>query len=117
MPKAAKQFDLEESFVDILGEHKLRYQSRIFNLGDKLYLPDFVFDRLIVEIDQYVTDSKLSLIKEFRKLYLGHKIALLGSSNKRCLAIMQEFDEVYDVNNMDLLLFEIRKHLKIPEVK
>ena len=106
MPRKAR---LEDRFVEALEKGGVSYDSKIFYVGNKLYLPDFVFGGLIVEISEELTPKRLELIKKFRKADDEHKIYLLTEDTKHAVEFAEFFDEVFDYASMNVLMSQIKK--------
>ena len=109
--KKEEKNSLEDKFVVACKKANLEYISRLFAAGDGLFLPDFVFKNMIVDIEECISVKKLENIKRFRKHYPEFKLYLLTNDQSHCLEAAKEFDEVFDLTSIDLLLKEIRKGL------
>ena len=102
---------LEDRFIGALKKRSLKPSPKLFNLGNKLYLPDFVFNQLIVEVEDCIQSNRIGIIKEFKKCFPHYTLVLLTNGTKECLDVAKVFDSVVDFNSIDLLLSEICKHL------
>lgn len=119
MPKGKKKkvwdekgtSSLEDKFIEVLNKNHISFGGKLFNMGNKLYLPDFVFDRFIVEVEDCVCNNRMETIREFKKNFGGYKIVLLTADESNILNAAKEFDEVFDFGSMELLLGEIRKNM------
>jgi hypothetical protein len=107
-----KRISLEDKFIKVLEKRGISYHGSIFNLGSILYLPDFVFNDLIVEVDGQINDKRLKTIKEFKKHSPGYKIVLLVDDGERMLDLANIFDEILDFASIDVLISEIKRNLK-----
>ena len=103
---------LESKFVAILEANHLERTSKIFNLGDRLYLPDFVFNDLIVEVSEEVTARKIDTIKEFKHSSPSYRIVLLTDGDDKVIDGATHFDESFDLGSIKVLLSEIKKSLR-----
>ena len=102
---------LEDKFVVACKKEDLEYGSKLYAVGDGLYLPDFVFKNMIVEVVESVSVKHMETIKKFKKLYPAFRLFLLTSDQNHCLEAAKEFDEVFDLASIGLLLKEIKKGL------
>jgi hypothetical protein len=103
---------LGDRFVTILEANGITHSSKIFNLGGKLYLPDFVFNYFIVEVLEEVTKRKLASISEFKRSCGGYKIVLLTNDKKHMVEGADHFDEVFDFDSIKVLIAEIKKNIQ-----
>jgi hypothetical protein len=102
---------LEDRFIEVLKSNKIAYHGKLFNIGDKLYLPDFVFNTLIVEVEDCISDNRTKVIRQFRKEHPNYTLILLTADHKRCVEAAKEFNEVFDIDSVSILLSEIKKHM------
>ncbi len=110
--KENKGHSLEDRFIETLERNKLRFVSKLFNIGDKLYLPDFVFGKLIVEVEDCVSGTRVKTINKFRQFHKDYRVVLLTDDGLHSVEVAREFDEVFDFNSVSLLLSEIKKALE-----
>ena len=114
MPKKKKEnkLSLEDKFIEVLEINHIEFQNKLFNLGDKLYLPDFVFGNFIVEVEDCVSENRMKVIVEFKKCFPSYKLVLLTCDHAHSVQAAKEFHEVFDFDSVSILLSEIKKHLR-----
>jgi hypothetical protein len=103
---------VEDKFISVLKKNRIKFQSKLFNLGDKLYLPNFVFGRLVVEVEEDVSANRLEVINKFKKSFAGYRVVLLAGDQAHYIAAAKEFDEVFNFDSVNLLLAEIKENLR-----
>lgn len=69
----------EEEIARMLIDNEIEYEyEKRFNLGDRAYYPDFVFDEIVIEVKGYARPESISKAKLFMEQYPSYKYVVVG---------------------------------------
>ena len=105
-----KKISLEDKFIKAVGAASLEFESKIISVHGKLYLPNFVFGNLIVEVEAALPPTQMDLVKQFVKAPGAYKVFLLTENTAHAVEVAEYFDEVFDYKSIHTLIAEIKKH-------
>jgi hypothetical protein len=112
MAKKKKVQSLEDRFIEFLRANNMTWDNKLFGLGDKLYLPTFVFGKLIVEVEDFVSKHRMEKMRLFKSHNPEYTFYLLTKDEESCIDAAKDFHEVFTWDSVQKLLGQIRRHKK-----
>jgi hypothetical protein len=113
MPKKNVVEALRNLFEKELKKAGIPIRGKVFTMGEKNYLGDYVLGDIVVDIVGSPSDRRLETIENFKRQY-GHRytVAILAPESMKGILGCSVADEVYTSGSIKLLVNKIKKHIE-----